>query len=270
VSSNLDLVRSIYADWERGDFSKAEWAHPEMEYTIVDGPQPGTWIGHMPKGFRDWTSAWEGYRTEAEEYRELDAGRVLVLTRASGRGKRSGIELSQLQGMVFYVRDGKVTKLVIYSDGDRALADLGLEEYAMPEESTTRDLEEALRRSMGAVNRRDFDAAMILYAPNAVWDASPMGLDVFQGREAIRGFFDDWWGSYEDFEQELEEFRGLGNGVSLVVSRQRARLPGSSVFVELRYAAVVTWIDGLVERVTVYADIDEARAAAKRLALERG
>jgi hypothetical protein len=96
VSKNLNLVRSIYADWERGDFSHAAWAHPEMEYTIADGPNPGTWIGHMPKGFRDWTSAWEGYRVEAEGCRELDEERVLVLTRSSGRGKTSGIELAQI------------------------------------------------------------------------------------------------------------------------------------------------------------------------------
>jgi ketosteroid isomerase-like protein len=130
-SANLDLVRSIYADWERGDFTLVEWAHPEIAFTIVGGPSPESWTGlaELAEGWRDWPSAWEKFRVEAEEYRELDDERVVVLTRLSGRGKTSGVDLSlaPAQGAhVFSIRDGKVTRFVAYWDRGRALADLGL------------------------------------------------------------------------------------------------------------------------------------------------
>jgi ketosteroid isomerase-like protein len=132
MSENLDLVRSIYAAWERGDYSATEWAHPEIEFVIAGGPAPGRWTGlaELAEGWREWLSAWEEWRVMAEEYRELDDERVLVLLHGSGRGKTSGVEIGQMQSNganLFHIRDGKVTKLVI-SDRDRALADLGLEE----------------------------------------------------------------------------------------------------------------------------------------------
>jgi hypothetical protein len=70
ASANIDFVRSIHAAWDRGDYSSVEWAHPEIEFVIADGTQPGR--------------------------------------------------------NVFHLRDGKVTRLVIYHERDRALADLGL------------------------------------------------------------------------------------------------------------------------------------------------
>ena len=132
MSANLDLVRSIHADWERGDFSKAEWAHPEIEFVFADGPSPGTWTGltAMRATMREYLSTWQNARLEAEEYRELDDDRVLVLNRPYGRGKTSGLDTSDIGAtgaQVFYVRDGRVVRLVVYFDRDRALADLGLE-----------------------------------------------------------------------------------------------------------------------------------------------
>ena len=131
-SANLNLVRSIYADFERGDFSHADWAHPEIEYVNVGGPTPGTWKGltGMAEGSRDFLSAWEDYRAEPEEFRDIDGERILVLLHHRGRGKTSGLELGQMQtnttAVVFHVRDGKVTRLINYADRDRAFADLGL------------------------------------------------------------------------------------------------------------------------------------------------
>jgi len=128
MSENLDLVRSIYADWERGDYGAVEWADPEIEFVIADGLDPGSGkgVGGMADRWRKALSAWDDLRVEAEEYRELDDERVLVLTRMRGRGKRSGVEIAERRGSLFHVQDGKVTRLVLYWDRDRAFADLGL------------------------------------------------------------------------------------------------------------------------------------------------
>jgi ketosteroid isomerase-like protein len=139
-SANLDLVRSLYSGWKRGDYSSVEWAHPEIEFVIADGPTPGSWKGvaGMIEGFRGILSAWEDWRAEPEEYRELADGRVLVLIHLSGRGKTSGVEVGQLRANganLFHISGGKVTRLAIYFDSERALADLGLSSEATPANS---------------------------------------------------------------------------------------------------------------------------------------
>jgi ketosteroid isomerase-like protein len=128
---NLELVRSIYAAWEDGDFALAEWADPEIEYVGIDGPDPESVKGlaEMARSFRAWQSTWEEFRLEAIEYRELDPGRVLVLDRSSGRGKTSGLDLGRIESQgawLFHVRDGRVTRMVRYLDRGRALEALGL------------------------------------------------------------------------------------------------------------------------------------------------
>ena len=91
----------------------------------------------------------------------------------------------------------------------------------MSEESTTPDLVELARRSIEAAE--DIEAAVSFYAPDAVWDASPWGMGVFEGQAAVRGFFEDWRSSYSDIEREAEEIRDLGNGVTFAVILQKAR-----------------------------------------------
>jgi ketosteroid isomerase-like protein len=143
----------------------------------------------------------------------------------------------------------------------------------MSDESTTPDLVELTRRVQEAGERGDWDAAMSFFAPGAVWDLSLIGLGMLQGRAAIRGFFEDWVGAYERLAFEADEVLDLGNGVGLRVATQRGRpagsTAGSSGEVRQRLANVGLWVDGLIERVTSYQDIDEARAVAERLAEER-
>ena len=94
------------------------------------GSQTGTGVAAMAHSWRQFLSAWEGYRIEADQYHQLDDERVLVLLRAFGRGKASGVDLGTMPmrrgANLFHIRDHKVTRLVAYFDDRRALADLGL------------------------------------------------------------------------------------------------------------------------------------------------
>src|SRR5947208_16421159 len=106
----------------------------------------------------------------------------------------------------------------------------------MSEESTTPDLVELNRRLLEAGNRHGFDAVMSFYAPDAVWEGRASGM-TFEGPTAIRGFWEDWFASYEELRLEQEEDLDLGNGVVFAVIMQMARLVGSSGYVRYRRAS---------------------------------
>jgi ketosteroid isomerase-like protein len=133
VSENLDLVRSVYEAWGRGDFGSTDWAHPDIEYTYADGINAATRVGlrGMGEGFRDWIGVFSDWTVKADDYIELDEDRVLVLYVSSARPKRSGPDTERLRSngaSLFEMRGRLVARIVQYADRDRALADLGLAE----------------------------------------------------------------------------------------------------------------------------------------------
>ena len=121
MSENLDLVRSIIGDWERGDvLTSAEWGHPDIECVMVDGPVPSRRTGSagMAEITREFVSAYADFSVSAQEYREIGgqiAGRntsLLHINTAPSGDSRS---------------TGTATAL---------FADPGIEEYAMSQESS--------------------------------------------------------------------------------------------------------------------------------------
>jgi ketosteroid isomerase-like protein len=131
TSANLELVRSIYPAWQRGDWSSADWADPEIDFVGADmlPVMRAKGLAGLAQAWREFLEQWEEWRVEPVEYRELDDERVLVLIKLSGRGKSSGLEVEQMRAEganLFHIRNGKVTRLVLYWNRDRALADLGL------------------------------------------------------------------------------------------------------------------------------------------------
>jgi ketosteroid isomerase-like protein len=139
----------------------------------------------------------------------------------------------------------------------------------MSEKSTTPELVELTQELSDA---RGVDATMRFYSADAVYDMSQVGLGTFEGRPAIRRFLEDWLGSYEETEDEVQEITDLGNGVVFAVARETGRPSGSASQsrVDAIYGFVFVWTDGKVSRATVYTDPHAARTAAESLAQSAG
>jgi len=141
---------------------------------------------------------------------------------------------------------------------------------AFPEESTTPDLVERALAMFAAGDRGDIDAAIGFFAPGVVWEMVGPGIRI-DGAAALRDFMQDWFNRYDDCHWRAEEALDMRNDVVLVVYLDSGRPGGSTFTVQERGVAVIEWTGGLIVRVTDfdYDEIDEARAAAERLAQER-
>ncbi len=138
----------------------------------------------------------------------------------------------------------------------------------MAEGAATPDLVELVGRAFEAANRRDLDAVASSFATDATFDGRALG-DRFEGRATIRSFLEDWYGAYEQLEFRLEEVRDLGNGITFAVVVQDGRPAGSAGHLRQREGWVFVWEAGLIARLQA-CEVDEGRAAAERLARERG
>jgi ketosteroid isomerase-like protein len=138
----------------------------------------------------------------------------------------------------------------------------------MSEEPTTPDLVELMGRAFEAANRRDLDALVSSFAERC--DLRREGRwGPFEGRSAIRSMLEEWFATYEELEFGLDEVRDLGNGVVFAVVVQNGLPAGSAGGLRPREGWVFVWVRGLIAGLTA-SEVDDARAAAERLAGERG
>jgi uncharacterized protein len=124
--SNADVVRSLYARWERGE-NPDDLYDAEVEWSM---PHPGGQVkgpDQVVAFLRSFMGAWEEHVMELEEVRELDDDRVLVFFTERGRGRSSGVETVAHPAAVWTLRDGKVTRFEAYGDRADALRVAGLE-----------------------------------------------------------------------------------------------------------------------------------------------
>jgi ketosteroid isomerase-like protein len=153
---------------------------------------------------------------------------------------------------------------------------------------------EIVRQALDAYVRRDEAAMRELTDANVELDWSrSMGwlADVYKGIDETMRFYAGYFEAFSEIvfkpgcfihtddlvivpndaqQVDVEELVDLGDRVTFVVFVQKGHPAGSDGEVRDRMAAVTEWVEHLITRMKMYTDIDEARAAAERLAKERG
>ena len=126
----VEIVRGVYECWGRGDFrATADKVAPDFEWEQVHGVvEPGSHVGtDASRALRRIFEVYEDFRVEAEEY--VDAGdTIVVVARARGTARGSGMHMDQRSAQAWTVRGGKPIRMEQYPTREDALKAVGLEE----------------------------------------------------------------------------------------------------------------------------------------------
>jgi ketosteroid isomerase-like protein len=126
---NVEVVRSCWAAFNRGDLEGAlEAADPDV-VTHRHEPEDATW--HGPDGvlnaLADWTAGFDHFELKVGDF--IDAGdRVLALAHQTATGKLSGAPVEADFWFVFTVIEGRITEFDIFARKAEALEAAGLSE----------------------------------------------------------------------------------------------------------------------------------------------
>jgi ketosteroid isomerase-like protein len=122
---------------------------------------------------------------------------------------------------------------------------------------------EVVRRAMAAMDR-SLDRAAEFWAPDIDWRAiegAPDDIGVFQGHEAMRHYYGQWYETFDDIDAETEELIDAGEQV-VAVLHVIGQMKGSDAKIDMRVGIVYTVKEGLIVRGREYATREEALDAA--------
>lgn len=135
LQEDVAVVRSLYAAFnalaQGGDTASYVTEHFDLDCVYSPVEEANTIRGHeaLTRWIDRWLDAWDEAWDEVDEI-TANGERVLAATRVHGRGRHSGMVISQRLFDVFEVRDGRVLRIREYLDRDEAL-----EAAELPEQS---------------------------------------------------------------------------------------------------------------------------------------
>ena len=126
---DIALLAGVLEEWGRGEFWNAE-PYAEDVVFVVSGPDGGEYHGldGLGAAWRDFLSAWEGFRIQAERVVPGAAGVYALMLRLQARGRGSGVKIDAEVANVVRMRAGRVTRLEMFWDRDAALRCAGAED----------------------------------------------------------------------------------------------------------------------------------------------
>ncbi len=127
---NVELVERMLERFHAGDAEGSLTcfsADVITDITIRADTPTGHGRQELARIVGSWLSAWEGWREEIDEIRDLGDW-VLVRATQRGLGKATGIEVDTRYVMLFQVRDGELSRMSLHADPAAALEAAGLAE----------------------------------------------------------------------------------------------------------------------------------------------
>ena len=123
--ANIEAVRQALAAVERRDLTGLlEHADPDIELRPLLSVWPRTYRGHagIEQWSRDVGDIWREFSVDAEDFRDLGAGTLIVRLHWRGRAKESSIEVEGPAAAVVRFGGDKAVSVDIHLDEERALA----------------------------------------------------------------------------------------------------------------------------------------------------
>jgi ketosteroid isomerase-like protein len=128
LETNLEIVGRLFSQFEKGNFWVPEFFDPNVRVVWLDGvgvEAETTGLQAMSDLMMSWLEPHDRLTLTAE--RLIDAGDQVVASAAwRGRGRISGVATEWRFGLVFTLRDGRITSMVAYRELDDALKAVGL------------------------------------------------------------------------------------------------------------------------------------------------
>jgi ketosteroid isomerase-like protein len=128
--NNVDIVRDAYERFRASGQVLAELAAPEFVWDMSHfhgWPEEQVYEGveGAERFLQEWVAAWDDWELHVKALHEA-GDKVLAVVHQHGRSRASGLPVDMSFAQVWTLRDGKETRMEMYSDPNEALQALGL------------------------------------------------------------------------------------------------------------------------------------------------